>query len=204
MARSTRSGHWSRDDSETEFARVVAFSDGVIAIAITLLVLNFDVPEVPDERLSVELAQLWPSLISYAISFIVIGALWVQHHSFFGQLRSFDSRLMVLNLAYLSLIVLVPFTTDVLDNYGDVPAGPILYAVVLAGASLIAWVMGRYAIGAGFVPAATERGPTTGASLWGLVPGAIFMLSVPLALVVPQYTPLAWLAGFLITSRRSP
>jgi uncharacterized membrane protein len=202
MAERVRSSRWTREQSETEFARVVAFSDGVIAIALTLLELNFDTPDVPAPQVAAELAALWPTFLSYAISFAVIGALWVSHHSFFAELRGFDSRLMRLNLLYLSLIVLIPFTTNVFDSYGEVPAGPMLYAAVLAAASLVAWTMGRYAVRAGFVAGAARSG-AHGSSLRDLVTPAIFLLSVPLALVIPEYTPLIWLAGLILARRFS-
>jgi len=200
MAEPRRS--WSRSESELEFARIVAFTDGVIAIAITLLVLNIETPDVSGQELVVQLGNLWPALVSYAISFVVIGNFWVAHHRFFGILRGFDGRLMALNLTYLAFIVLIPFTTDVLDSYGDVPAAPILYAVVLAGASTMSWLMARHAVSAALVRPEGVEEVETRASPAGLMPAMIFVVSIPFAFVLGAWTPLLWAAALFVTGRR--
>ena len=98
-----------RAENEIEFSRIVAFSDGVFAIAITLLVLNLGVPE------HIRHDDLWPvlreqgqDLFAYGLSFAVIGRFWVVHHRFFGDVTGFDGRLIALNLFYLAWIVLIP------------------------------------------------------------------------------------------------
>jgi uncharacterized membrane protein len=72
--------------------RILALSDGVFAIALTLLVLNIEVPEIPEnlvaEELPGELLDLWPKFLSYVLSFVVIGFYWMAHHSIFGLMRS--------------------------------------------------------------------------------------------------------------------
>lgn len=191
----------SRSERETEFARIVAFTDGVFAVAITLLVLKLDVPNLPsglEPRISEELLRLWPTFLSYLLSFAVIGRFWVAHHRFFGTLDGFDARLMNLNLLNLSLIVLIPFTTEVLDDYGEQPAAPILYASVLAAASLVNWAMVHHAHRAGLV---RDSGDRPGHS--GLVVGTavIFLASIPLALIAPSYAPLVWIAALLVRGR---
>jgi uncharacterized membrane protein len=102
-----------------EFARIVAFTDGVFAIAITLLVLSLEVPsDLQASALHAFLIDSWPQLFAYFLSFAVIGRFWIGHHHVFSMLQDFDRRLIVLNLAYLSMIVLVPFPTELLGEYG--------------------------------------------------------------------------------------
>ena len=100
-----------REDSEIEFSRVVAFSDGVFAIAITLLVLALEIPAGVDD-LGQALRDRGDEFFAYGLSFAVMASLWIDHHRFFGALERFDGRLMALNLLYLAFVALVPFTSE--------------------------------------------------------------------------------------------
>lgn len=96
-----------REGNEIEFSRIVAFSDGVFAIAITLLVLSLEIPEhLHHESFGEAFWDQRRDLIAYALSFAVIGRFWVVHHRFFGEVTGFDSRLLGLNIFCLAWIVL--------------------------------------------------------------------------------------------------
>jgi len=100
----------STDLAET--ARIEAFSDGVFAIAITLLVLELRVPELaPGERLWPALLDEWPQFGAYLSSFAVLGVMWVNHHSMFRQIQRADRGLLFLNLFLLLWTALLPFPT---------------------------------------------------------------------------------------------
>jgi TMEM175 potassium channel family protein len=176
-----------------EFARIVAFTDGVFAIAITILVLGIDVPEeLPGPDIHDFLVDEWPQLFAYFLSFAVIGRHWVAHHHVFGMLHNFDQRLMALNLVYLSLVVLIPFPTNLLGEYGSEPDPIALYAFVIATSALLSWVMLRYALARQHihpdsVPEAHE------ASLAALQPALVFYASIPIAFVSPLAAQLSWL-----------
>ncbi len=118
--------------------RVEAFSDGVIAVAITLLVLDLRVPE-PDAigGLGRRLAELWPNYLAYAISFLAIGIMWLNHHTMLHRLVSVDRSVLVLNLLLLMCIVVLPFATSLMATYLDEPDGGHLAAVVYAGSFLV-------------------------------------------------------------------
>jgi len=94
--------------------RLEAFSDGVFAIAITLLVLEIKVPT--GEALALGLLHLWPSYLAYAISFIVIGAIWINHHAMFDWIVRADQKLLLLNTLHLMFIAFLPFPTAVLPR----------------------------------------------------------------------------------------
>jgi uncharacterized membrane protein len=98
-------------------SRTEAFSDGVFAVAITLLVLEIKVPEVDSADLPHALAEQWPSYASYLVSFFVIGVIWMNHHAVFAHLARVDGVLMGLNLFLLLWIVLIPWSTDLLATY---------------------------------------------------------------------------------------
>lgn len=99
-------------------ARLEAFSDGVFAIAITLLVLEIGVPHLPEGgSLGHALRDLWPSYFGYAVSFITIGVMWANHHAMFKDIDRQDHTLVVLNLLLLMSISFLPFPTAVLAEY---------------------------------------------------------------------------------------
>jgi uncharacterized membrane protein len=104
--------------------RLETFSDGVIAIAITLLVLEVHVPdrsEIHSNRdLWRELGDLWPEYVGYLLSFIVIGIMWANHHNIFKHIGAIDHNLIVLNTLLMLCIGFIPFTTALLSSYlGD-------------------------------------------------------------------------------------
>ncbi len=97
-------------------ARLEAFSDGVLAIAATLLVLELHVPDVGQDLGTALLAQ-WPSYAAYVVSFATIGIIWVNHHELFVHVRRVDRTLLFLNLALLLVVSLIPFPTAILGRF---------------------------------------------------------------------------------------
>ena len=98
--------------------RLEAFSDGVFAIAITVLVLEIGVPHVAArESLPQALRHLWPSYFGYAVSFLTIGVMWINHHAMFKDIDRQDHVLLVLNLLLLMCISFLPFPTAVVAAY---------------------------------------------------------------------------------------
>ena len=79
-------------------SRLEAFSDGVFAVAITLLVLQFTVPEVVSGKLLANLLGQWPQLVTYIASFLTVGVVWVNHHTIFRNLRAVDRTIQFINL----------------------------------------------------------------------------------------------------------
>jgi uncharacterized membrane protein len=99
-------------------ARIEALSDGVFAIAITLLIIEIGVPHADAEHgLGELLRELWPSYVGYALSFLTIGVMWINHHEMFKDIERSDQKLRVLNLLLLLCISFVPFPTAVLAEY---------------------------------------------------------------------------------------
>jgi uncharacterized membrane protein len=118
--------------------RLEAFSDGVIAVAITLLVLNLVVPDPgKTDNLARALGQRWPGYAAYAISFLTIGIIWINHHAMIGRLREADHTILLLNLFLLLTIGLLPFATNLMATYLRASHGEHLAAAVYAGAFLL-------------------------------------------------------------------
>jgi uncharacterized membrane protein len=115
--------------------RFEAFSDGVLAFAITLLALGFVLPKLhgPSNReLASALLGLWPNLIAYALSFSVIGLMWQNHHALFRLVHTVDRKTVFWNLLLLAATVLIPFATTTLGSYPAYSASAFLYGLVLS------------------------------------------------------------------------
>jgi uncharacterized membrane protein len=101
---------------------VEAFSDGVFAIAATLLILNVQLPNGnPAGRLPAALLQLWPHYATYCASFLTIGIMWINHHALFTRITRVDRPLVLFNLGLLMVIAFVPFPTAVLGDHISIP-----------------------------------------------------------------------------------
>ena len=98
-------------------SRIEAFSDGVFAIAITLLIIEVRVPEAEPGHLLEALLDQWPSYVAYAVSFLVIGVIWANHHAVFERIERSDGRLLFLNLLLLMSVAFIPFPTALLADY---------------------------------------------------------------------------------------
>jgi uncharacterized membrane protein len=98
-------------------SRLEAFSDGVFAVAITLLALNLTVAGPGHGMLIHQLGRHWPSFVAYLISFFVIGIIWVNHHVLIKSIKVVDRTLLFLNLVLLLFVVLIPFTTGLVAQY---------------------------------------------------------------------------------------
>ena len=129
--------------------RLEAFSDGVFAIAITLLVLEISVPESGFDNLWKGIADQWPSYLAYATSFLTIGGLWMVHHGIVRRLAYADGAVMRLNLLLLMVVSFLPFPTKLLAeaiNQTDAErAAVIFYGLVLFTISAIVAIIWRYA-----------------------------------------------------------
>ena len=97
--------------------RLEAFSDGVFAIAITLLIIEVRVPHAKAGQLGADLANQWPSYAAYVVSFVIIGIIWVNHHDIFGRIVTVDRTLLFLNLLLLLWTALLPFPTNMFAEY---------------------------------------------------------------------------------------
>lgn len=190
-----------RADNEVEFGRIVAFSDGVFSIAITLLVLNLGIDKgLTEGQIDNALWDQREMFLSYAISFAVIGRFWLVHHRFFAEVQAFDSRLIGLNLVYLGWIVLIPFSSEVLGEYGGKTTAVVIYSVNLAVVVLLGLLMSVDARRRGLtkIDDRTHRENQIRATYIA----GIFLLSIPVALVAPNVAPWLWLVLFVDPSSR--
>ena len=129
--------------------RIEAFSDGVFAVAITLLVLNLQVPQlaasVVSRELVAKLIELWPKLLIYVLSFVIVGIYWVAHHNSFHYIKRSDRNLLWLNLLLLLFIVFIPFPTALVGEYPEQQVSVVIYGSTLVITGLVLQLLWWYA-----------------------------------------------------------
>jgi uncharacterized membrane protein len=170
--------------------RTEAFSDGVFAVAITLLVLNFHTPE---GNLRSGLLHMWPSLLAYAVSFLNVGIMWMNHHAMFRHVTRADRPLQLLNLMLLMAVVLVPFPTDMLGQLlghelhgGDTATGAFVYGLVMiAMAAGFSGVWFSAVLRPGIINARIDRHALRVATFRFSVGAVVYVLATVLALWEP-------------------
>jgi len=124
-----------RQDSHMDKSRAEAFSDGVLAVAITLLALDLHLEPTEGVSLPRQLRQTWPSYVAYLVSFFVIGVIWVNHHALFSLIARVDRVLLFENLVLLMFVTTLPFTTSTLASYIREGGSGARWAVLLYGVS---------------------------------------------------------------------
>ena len=188
----------ARDQSK-EVARIAAFSDGVFAIAITLLALQLEIPTSGDVDVWAEVSALAPSLTAFVISFAVIGAYWVAHHRLFSEIERYDGLLIWLNLLSLFFIVLMPFTTSLVGEHGDQPVAVAIYALSIAAAGFVNTGMAVYALRGHRLCSAGLSEARIKYHIWrGLSIALVFLLSLTLLPLGSTVTELSWLSLILV------
>jgi len=167
-----------------------ALSDGIFAIALTLLVLGIDVPTGQEGHLWAALDDTLPQVLGYVISFGTAARLWLSHHRLFDDLEAVDTRLIQLNLVYLGLVAFLPFPSGLLGDYGDEAASVVVFAVTVAAIVGLGAVMRAHARTAGLFKA-DARHPEFDRG--GVLVPAIFLASIPVAFISPAVALYSWL-----------
>ena len=188
-------------------SRLVALSDGIFAVAFTLLVLDLRLPDVPvpnDAALQQRLVALIPAAFSFLLSFVVVALYWLSHHRLFQLLRLHDRVIEYANLVFLLAVCFIPAPTSVFGRYSEFPTAVALYAAsqVLPGAALT--FMWWY----GVLRLVQHPGPERRLALYftlrALATMSIFALSIPVALISADAGRLTWAAipvAFLVIGR---
>jgi uncharacterized membrane protein len=166
-------------DSET--GRLETFADGVIAIAITLLILEVKVPPVGGGRLAFAVAHEWPAYAGYVVSFLTIGVIWVNHHHMFKLIQRTTHAFLMLNVVFLMTIAFLPWPTALVAAYIRDPAGrrvaAVVYGLTMVSIAVMFNLVWLYAAGRGrlLVPgidpaaiARTNRSYLMGPIVYGL------------------------------------
>ena len=168
-------------------ARVLALSDGVFAIIITLMVLEIHVPELTQgHSLNQALAEVRPSLVAFVISFILAGMYWVGHRDLFALIRRTDRGLVWLNILYLLPLCLLPFAAGMLGHYDQEPVALRIYGLLLVVIAVMRVVIWLYATNRPHLlwQRLDDRQRRAGLAL-GVSPGLVYLLAFLVARSAP-------------------
>lgn len=131
--------------------RIEALSDGIFAIAMTLLVLELHVPELARNAANVvvlpALAHMWPKLATYAVSFVSLGVFWVGHHNMYHAIRRADRTLLWLNIVFFMFVSLLPFSASVLNAFPQTQIAPLIFGgnlVVIGWLLFLQWTYAQW------------------------------------------------------------
>jgi len=187
----------SKIENAKETVRIEAFSDGVFAIAITLLILDIHVPEFKDnETLLYALSNEWASILALLIGFFTILICWINHHYMFTMIRRSNSKLMFINGFKLLVVTITPFATALLSKHIETGWGPsaiTVYAINFAFMGIAMTCVWCYSHFMGFTKGASTEVLTATTRLY------IFasVLSITIA-IVSYFSITAWLILFFI------
>ena len=181
--------------------RVEAFSDGVIAVAITLLVLDLHTSASSPEPLLDQLKGEWPAFLAYLLSFFVIGTIWVNHHLLFDAMVRVDRVTLALNLLLLLFVCTIPFSTSQLADFvveggQNAQVAVIVYGAVAEGMAVSFVLILKHIIDAGLTPRPVSRPERRGQ----LVRFGAGLVLYPLATIVGLFAPIVMMVGLTILS----
>ena len=129
--------------------RLENFSDGVFAIAVTLLILNIHIPDskgLSDHNLNMSLYRILPHVVTFCFSFMVVGVFWVAHHRIFSFVQVLNSRLLWLNIFYLMFVAMIPLPAAILSENPFLPTAILFYSTTLLVIAVMHFILLEYII----------------------------------------------------------
>lgn len=180
-------------------ARSVALTDGIFAIAMTILVLSIEVPDSADlagRTLGEYLLDNWVEFFNYALSFILLGVFWIIHHKQMEVIRRFDGALLWLNIIGLMFVCLIPFSTSLMGEYGAEQVAAVLFEANMMAIGLFFFLMWAYATKGMRLVDAEEVSPghvRRGRRRNLVIPG-VSAVAIAISFISPDYSTLAYIA----------
>ncbi len=187
--------------------RIESLSDGVFAIAMTLLIFNIKVPTMASpnssNELAAHLAGLGPSFVTYALSFISLGIYWVGHHNIYHSIHRTDRQLLWLNIIFLMFVAFLPFSTNVFSSYSGNRVAGVLFGVNLVSIGLFMYTQWRYAERTpGLMLASVSRPFSRMVKLRILTVPAVALVAIGASFIAPIMS--AWIYLFLLPAYMIP
>lgn len=175
------------EDGQTETGRAEAFSDGVLAIIITLLVLEIQVPELSGgQTLREALSQVGPSFYAFIISFVVVAISWAGHRDLFAHIRLTDRPLVWLNILYLLPLCVIPFGASLIARYEDAAVALRMYGFLLVAIAATRMWIWWYGTGRPHLLYEPIDQPSRRAGMWLVgVPATAYLVAIGIAGVAP-------------------
>jgi uncharacterized membrane protein len=188
-----------RDRDPHEFARVLALSDSIIGVAMTLLVISIVIPiGLSSSEFSSAMLDLLPRVGIMALSIAVAASAWLAHHRLFGLVQRIDAGLLYRNFVLLGMVALIPLPHQVLGTYPFEPLSYVLYALVIGGVNLLTVTMDVHVRRRGLLRIQQDEAAYRLEITRGLAAAGGFALSIPLAFVLVPWTPIIWVSLLLL------
>lgn len=175
--------------------RVVNLSDGIFAVAITLLVLDLHTPQLSsptDDELYRALADAAPSAATFVLSFAVVGLYWLSHHRLFHMIKQYDRGLVYVNFVLLATICFIPYPTSVIGHYGQLRTAAVFYAASLALSGLALTLVFVYVASRSSLTDAEHKPVLRYLTLRPIATTLVFLGSIPVAFASPILAELSW------------
>ena len=192
-------GRVEGDETGSDLGRVLTLSDGVFAIALTVLVLDIALPaRTTEATLGHDLAHLAPRYVAYVLSFFTIGMFWLIHRLSFRRVVRTNMTLLVLNLLLLLGVAFLPFPTAVIGEFGGTATASVFYGLSIAATSLVSSGIWWYLSGPGRVLLDPRTDPEwiRMGRVRAVVGPAVFVVSIPVAVVAPYLAMAMWFLVF--------
>jgi len=188
--------------------RLVTLTDGVYAIAMTILVLELSVPTAQqvtaDSSLGELLLDMWPEFLIYGLSFLILGMFWLMHHAIFDSVLHYDLPLQWINVAFLLLFALIPFSTALFGEHGATQTTALVYGLNTFGITATTWAMWAYAtFRHRLVRPDLEPALIRGANLMGAAYEALLLVAIGVSFLSPPGSFIMYafvLLGFLVAT----
>lgn len=189
----------THQEQDSGYERLIMFTDGIFAIAITLLALEIRIPEV-ETRAAVGQAilNLLPQIFVFVLSFLQVGIFWLAHHKMFKEIERSDGTFMWLCLIYLMLIAFLPVPSGTLARYGDTFASVVFFAATLILVGLLELAIWQYATHNRRLVKATTTDLEIREERWRTLNVILtFGVSILIAFISPLLAMLSWLSLFV-------
>ena len=182
-------------------ARILSLTDNVFAFAMTLLILNFVIPnDLPSENLLQLFLNLWPQFLTYFMSFAVLGTFWVGHHNLFSLVRHVDRKSVWINIVFVSFIVLVPVTTAVLRLHYTEPIAVVAYGLNMIICGIAAYWFWSHAVKHRLIKDDVDERTVSLMRYRIIVPVSWAVVVTALGLIAPVVSLFAFAALFLLVT----
>lgn len=190
-------------ETDTEFRRLESFSDAIFAVAMTLLVFSFPISDLPSNLAQAQMEGFILSLgrmfTTFVISFLVIGAFWLAHHSVFDRITRYDRPLVWINFVFLLCIVFIPFPTSVMVDYDTYWSAVSFYAASIAAAGFTLALLWQYVSrGHRLIDRTIDPREIRSNTFRSLIVPVIFLSSIGVAYFDPHSAQYLWISSFAV------
>ena len=195
----SRRARWRYERAKgLDFDRVAFFTDAVFAIAMTLLIVSIDPPDLKGDTSEPEvlwaaLKLMLPQFVSFFLAFLLLGRYWMANHEFFASLAGVDRALITANLVYLAFVAFLPFPTALIGRWENNPVSVVMFAVCLAAISGMESVLLGIAYRHRLLRVKIDANQYRAGMIQSSTPVVLFIVSIPIAFWSPTVALLTWL-----------